>query len=203
VTATLSRRGICALFSFLLMTIASLGSSVGQDEPDRLTAEENEEYKRLLDATLKAKPGTSPLNLADAAIKRQFDLTGRVVQYELLRLNRSMMEKKYAHGSEFVANYMSRHGKLFDEKARSDWLLAYASQNQTEKSFFDRHLGKSGLQGEKRKTVVLGYYHLPRPYERVFYIELVSLIYKDGVADFSALPKRAKDWIATHNDLFP
>jgi hypothetical protein len=203
VIATPSSRGVCAIFSLFMMTFPFAGDAVGQDDPNRLTADESEEYRRLLDATLKAKPGTSPLNLADAAIKRQFDLTPRVVQYELLRLNRSMMEKKYAHGSEFVANYMSRHGKLFDEKARNDWLLAYASQNQTEKGYFDRQLGKTGLQGEKRKTVVLGYYHLPRPYERMFYIELVSLVYKDGVADFSALPKRAKDWIAAHNDLFP
>jgi hypothetical protein len=189
--------------AFLLHVALGLSPAGGQDARDALSSGESRELQALLEETLKAKPGTTPLDLTNATTRRQFDLAGRAEQYGLLRLNKSMVEKRYEHDGEFVAYYMSRFGKLFDEKTRNAWLLAYAAGNKTEKAFFVKVLGGTGLPGQKRETVILGYYHLPLTAERVFYAELVSLVYKDGRADFSALPKRAKDWIAAHNDLFP
>ncbi len=193
-----------------MLLLALLGLSVPvsiaaarQDPRDVLTAEEERERQALLGEVLKAKPGTQPLNLANLEIRRQFDLSGRTEQYGLLRLNRSMTQKRYTHDGDFVAYYVSRFNKLFEEKARNAWVLAYASQNKTEKEFFDKRLAASGLSGEKRDRVVLSYYSLQLPLERAFYIDLVQAVYKKGTADFSSLPKRAKDWVAEHNDLFP
>lgn len=185
----------CAL---LLTALAS-----GQVSPEKLTYEEEKELKTLLAEASKAKPGISPINLSDDAIKRQFDLVGKIGQYGLLRINKSMMDKKYQHESDFVAFYMSRYPKLFDEKLKNAWLLAYAAENKTEKSFFDKMLDKTGLKGAKRDTVITSYYHLLYPAERVYYMEIVSIVYKNNEADFSLLPKRAKDFVAERNAMFP
>lgn len=184
-----------------LMLLPALAGAQG--EADRLTYEEDKELKAMLADALKAKPGTNPLNLGDAEIKRAFDLASRVAQYGLLKLNKSMIEKKYVHDTDFVGFYMSRFGKLFDEKAKNTWLIAYAAENKKEKAFFDKELEKTGLQGDKRNTVIVSYYHLLYPAERLFYMEIVSIVYKNGVADFSLLPKRAKDWVADRNAMFP
>lgn len=174
-----------------------------QDARDVITVEEDRERQALLAEALKAKPGSQPLNLANPETKRLFDLAGRAEQYGLLRLNRSMVKKRYTHDGDFVAYYLSRFGKLFDEKTKTTWLLAYASQNKTEKEFFDKRLAATGLSGEKRDRIILSFYQLQLPFERALYIDLVQSVYKNGTADFSSLPKRAKDWIAAHNDLFP
>ena len=98
---------------------------------------------------------------------------------------------------------MSRYSKLFEEKAKTAWLLAGAVENKDEKAFFTKALEKTGLKGDKRNTVILGYYHLLYPAERLFYMEIVQVVYKNNEADFSLLPKRMKDWVAEHNAIFP
>src|SRR5262245_9594818 len=90
----------------LAVTLMLSSVAHAQVDPDFLTLAEEQELKTLLAAVLKAKPGTSPLNLTDAEQKRQFDLTGKVAQLGLLKINKSIMEKKYAHDSDFVAHYM-------------------------------------------------------------------------------------------------
>lgn len=186
------------IFLFLLATGAH-----SQDNADRLTYQEEQELKTLLDEALKASPGSMAINFGDASIKRKFDLASRVAQLGLLKLNKSMKEKKYAHESDFVGFYISRYGKMFDEAVSNTWLVAYASNNAKEKAFFDKELGKTGLTGNKRNTVIQSFYQLLYPAERLFYIEIVSIVYRNGQADFSLLTRRAKDWVANHNDMFP
>lgn len=176
---------------------------LGQVNADRLTTQEEREMKLMLEAALKAKPGTQALQLSDPAIKRQFDLASRVAEYELLRINKGMVEKKFHFEGEFIGNYISRYPKLFDEKMKNDWLIAYAMHNKTEKAFFDKALEKTGLKGDKRNTIIVSHYHLLYPAERVYYMEIVGIVYKNGTADFSMLPKRAKDWVAERNEMFP
>jgi len=174
-----------------------------QSNADRLTQEEDKQLKAMLDEVLKAKVGTYPMNLSDPVIKRAFDLASRVEEYELLKINKAMKEKKYPFEGEFVANYMSRFFKMFDEPTKNAWLLAGATENKKEKAFFDKALEKTGLKGDKRNTVILSYYHLVYPAERLFYMEIVQTVYKNNEADFSLLPKRMKDWVAERSAMFP
>ena len=176
---------------------------LAQSPADTLTLQEDKELKAMMDEILKAKAGSNPLNLSDPAIKRQFDLASRVAEYELLKINKAMREKKYPFNGEFVAFYMSRYGKLFEEKAKITWLLAGTSENKDEKAFFNKALEKTGLKGDKRNTIILSYYHLLYPAERLFYMEIVQVVYKNNEADFSLLPKRMKDWVAERNEMFP
>jgi len=193
------------LFSMLLTLLTLFVPSIGlaQGELDRLTQQQASELKAMLDEVLKGKAKSNPLDLSDPAIKRQFDLASRVAQYELLKINKAMMEKKYPFDGEFVANYISRFNKLFDENSKNTWLLKGAVENRNEKAFFDKALEKTGLKGDKRNTVTLAYYHLRYPAERLFYMEIVQTVYKNNEADFSVLPKRMKDWVAERNELFP
>ena len=172
-------------------------------EPDRLSQQEERDRKEMLDAVLKGKPGVFALNLGDPEIKRQFDLASLISQLGLLKINKAIAEKKYEFESDFVGFYVSRFPKIYDEAKLRPWVLAYAQTNKKEKDFFARVLKDTGLKDAKRDTVLYGYYTLPFPTERIFYIELVSVVYQNGTADFSKLTKRAKDWIALHNDLFP
>lgn len=178
-------------------------SVLAQSAADTLTFQEDKDLKAMLEEVLKAKAGSNPLNLSDPAIKRQFDLASRVAEYELLKINKAMREKKYPFNGEFVAFYMSRYGKLFEEKAKIAWLLAGTSENKDEKAFFNKALEKTGLKGDKRNTIILSYYHLLYPAERLFYMEIVQVVYKNNEADFSLLPKRMKDWVAERNEMFP
>lgn len=190
-------RAMCVLI-FLTPSMVS-----AQSAADQLTLQEEKELKAMLDVVLKSKAGSNPLDLTDAAIKRQYDLVSRVAEYELLKINKAMMEKKYPFNGEFVAFYMSRYSKLFEEKAKTAWLLAGTVENKDEKAFFTKALEKTGLKGDKRNTVILGYYHLLYPAERLFYMEIVQVVYKNNEADFSLLPKRMKDWVAERNAIFP
>lgn len=186
-----------------LFILGMTAPGIPQDVQERFSLEQDNERKAMLAAVLKAKPGTQPLQLSNAELKRKFDLAGRLEQYNLLRLNRSMVEKKYNHEGDFVGYYYSRFHQLFEEKARTTWLLAYATENKTEKAFFDKLAEKTGLKGEKRKTVTLSYYHLQYPAERVYYVELLVLVYKNNEADFNNLNKRAKDWVSERSAMFP
>jgi len=190
--------GAMCLVIFLLPSVVS-----AQSDADQLTLQEEKELKAMLDVVLKSKTGSNPLDLTDAAIKRQYDLAGRVAEYELLKINKAMLEKKYPFSGEFVAFYMSRYSKMFEEKAKTAWLLAGAVENKDEKAFFTKALEKTGLKGDKKNTVILGYYHLLYPAERLFYMEIVQVVYKNNEADFSVLPKRMKDWVAERNAIFP
>jgi len=194
-----------SLFSSVLSCLLLLLPSLvyAQSNADRLTQQEDKELKAMLDEVLKAKVGSYPLNLSDPAIKRAFDLASRVEEYELLKINKAMKEKKYPFDGEFVAFYMSRFNKLFDESTKNAWLLAGAVENKKEKTFFDKALETTGLKGDKRNTVTLSYYHLLYPAERLFYMEIVQTVYKNNQADFSVLPKRAKDWVAERSAMFP
>lgn len=176
---------------------------IAQGDADRLTLEEEKQLKVMLDEVMNGKAGSNALNLSDPVIKRQFDLASRVAEYELLKINKAMMEKKYPFEGEFVAFYISRFGKLFNDAAKNAWLLKGAVENRNEKNFFDKALEKTGLKGDKRNTVILGYYHLLYPAERLFYMEIVQAVYRNNEADFSILPKRMKDWVAERNAMFP
>lgn len=187
----------------LAFLLALTSSGYAQADPDRLTLDEEKDFQAMLATALQAKPGSIPLNLADAENKRVFDLSSRVAEYGMLKINRSMVEKKYVHDTDFVGFYMSRYGKLYDEKAKNAWLIAYARENKKEKAFFDKELAKTGLKGDKRDKIIVSHYHLPYPAERIFYMEIVSVVYKNGEADFSVLPKRMKDWVAERNAMFP
>ncbi|HQR09024.1 MAG TPA: hypothetical protein PLN21_19535 [Gemmatales bacterium] len=193
-----------SLYSLALSCFILLPSLVfAQSDADRLTQQEDKELKAMLDEVQKAKSGSNPLNLTDPAIKRQFDLASRVAEYELLKINKAMVEKKYPFDGEFVAFYMSRYHKLFEENAKNAWLLKGATDNKNEKTFFDKALDKTGLKGDKRNTVILSYYHLLYPAERLFYMEIVQTVYKNNEANFSVLPKRMKDWVAERSAMFP
>lgn len=194
----------CLYFSAFCCLLGLLTpNAFAQTNADRLTQQEEQELKTMLDDVLKSKVGTYPLNLSDPAIKRAFDLASRVEEYELLKINKAMKEKKYPFDGEFVAHYISRFKKLFDESTKNAWLLAGATENKKEKAFFDKALEKTGLKGDKRNTVTLSYYHLLYPVERLFYIEIVQTVYKNNEADFSMLPKRMKDWVAERSTMFP
>jgi hypothetical protein len=174
-----------------------------QADPERLTLQEEKELNEMLAVTLKAKPGEYALQLADASIKRQFDLSSRIAQLGMLKINRAIHDKKYESNSDFVGFYVSRFGMLYEPKMLRTWVLAYAENNKQERDLFTKALKDTGLKGEKRNTVVYSFYSLLYPAERLFYIELVGIVYKNGEADFSKLNKRAKDWIANRNDMFP
>lgn len=187
-----------------MITIILLVSCVVQaPDPDRLTQQEERELKTMMEAALKAKPDTIALKLADPEQKRAFDLASRIAQLGLLKINRAIAEKKYEFDTDFVGFYVSRFPKLFDEPRLRSWVIAYANTNKKEKDFFTKILKDTGLKDAKRDTVLYSYYTLPFPTERNYYMELVSIVYQNNTADFSKLPKRAKDWIALHNDLFP
>jgi hypothetical protein len=190
-------QALCVLI-FLIPSIAPCQSAA-----DQLTLQEEKELKSMLEVVLKSKAASNPLDLTDASIKRQYDLVSRVAEYELLKINKAMLEKKYPFTGEFVAFYMSRYSKMFEEKAKTAWLLAGVVENKDEKAFFTKALEKTGLKGDKRNTVILGYYHLLYPAERLFYMEIVQVVYKNNEADFSLLPKRMKEWVAEHNAIFP
>jgi hypothetical protein len=172
-------------------------------DPDRLTQQEERELKTMLEAALKAKPNTIPLKLSDPEQKRSFDLASRVAQLGLLKINRGIAEKKYEFDTDFVGFYVSRYSKMFDETKLRSWVIAYANTNKKEKDFFSKMLRDTGLKDVKRETVLYSFYTLLFPAERLYYIELVSIVYQNNTADFSKLSKREKDWIAMHNDLFP
>lgn len=191
------------LYSLVLSCLLLPSIVYAQNNADRLTQEEDKQLKAMLDEVLKAKVGAYPMNLSDPAIKRAFDLASRVEEYELLKINKAMKEKKYPFEGEFVAFYMSRFNKLFDESTKNTWLLTGATENKKEKTFFDKALERTGLKGDKRNTVILSYYHLLYPAERLFYMEIVQTVYKNNEADFSLLPKRMKDWVAERSAMFP
>ena len=88
-------QALCVLFLF----IPSMAS--GQSASDRLTLQEEKELKAMLDVVLKSKAASNPLDLTDPAIKRQYDLVSLVAEYELLKINKAMMEKKYPFSGEF------------------------------------------------------------------------------------------------------
>jgi hypothetical protein len=185
------------------MTAIIVGLFLMQVEPERLTLQEEKELNEMLAATLKAKPGEYALQLSDASIKRQFDLSTRIAQLGMLKINRAIHDKKYESSSDFVGFYVSRFGMLYEPKMLRNWVLAYAENNKQDRDLFTKALKDTGLKGEKRNTVLYSFYTILYPAERLFYIEIVGIVYKNGEADFSKLNKRAKDWIATRNDMFP
>lgn len=187
----------------MVMVCASLLCCILQIDPDRLSLQEEKQLNELLQATLKAKPGEYALLLADSTLKRQFDLSSRVAQLGILKINGAIRDKTYEFNSDFVGYYVSRHSKLYDPKMLREWVLAYAANNKEEKAFFAKALKNTGLQGDKHAIVVYSFYTLEFPAERLFYIDIVGIVYKNGEADFSKLTKRAKDWIANRNDFFP
>ncbi len=187
----------------MALAFISVLACILQVDPDRLSMQEEKQLNEMLQATLKAKPGEYALLLSDAVVKRQFDLASRVAQLGILKINRAIHDKTYEFNSDFVGYYVSRHNKLYDPKMLREWVLAYAVNNKQEKDFFAKALKGTGLNGDKQSTIMFSFYTLEFPAERLFYIEIVGIVYKNGEADFSQLTKRAKDWIANHNDFFP
>lgn len=87
---------------FINMAYIVLALCLLQADPERLTLQEEKELNEMLAVTLKAKPGEYALQLADASIKRQFDLSSRIAQLGMLKINRAIHDKKYESNSDFV-----------------------------------------------------------------------------------------------------
>lgn len=153
-------------------------------------------------AIVKSQPGSNVLDLARPSIKREFDLKEKDVQVELLAMNKMIMGKKYDVKDEFVFQFVNRYDLILSRGLLNEWYMGYSSSKPELKELFEQVSKDTGLKDAKLKAVITSYVPMPRS-DRQYYIEIVQMVYKNGMADFTSLRKDQKTFVELRPTAFP